>query len=237
MVVIKVKKIEYVYYRGQKCKDLDEVVPVFGFGHYIPIEEGKDDFSKKLNGFYKHGYSFDYFFRRLLKFYKKRVEGDVNFDLICVCPSHKKDVINEHMVHLAEAFSKEVGIQYKQILFRTKDTERQHELDTDEKRKDNVKDSLSISEDVKGKNVIILDNTCITGSTCQEIYRIMKGGEADLCLFISLGLGAKATKCDFDINPTYPGKIRRIVEEWHWPKVSLEDREAYKKGQKLDRDI
>ena len=227
---VEVRKSEEMdYYRGQKCKERNEHVPIFAFGHYIPVGEGGDEFSKKVNGFHQHGYYFDYFLERLINFYNKRVKGDIAFDIICVCPSHEKDHINENMVHLATAFSEKVGIPYNQILIRVKETKRQHEMKTDEQRKENVRGSFSLSENLKDKNIMILDNTSITTETSQEIYRVMKDADAKICLFISLGLGAKAIDCDFDINPTYPGKVSKIIKDWHWPKVSVEERKAHKR--------
>lgn len=225
---------EMDYYRGQKCKERNEPVPIFAFGHYIPVSEGGAEFSKKVNGFHQYGYYFDYFLERLINFYNKRVKGDIVFDIICVCPSHEKSRINENMVHLATAFSEKTDVPYKQILIRVRETKSQHEMKTDEQRKENVRGSFSLSENLNNKNIMILDNTSITTETSQEIYRVMKESGANMCLFISLGLGAKATECDFDINPAYSGKVSKIIKEWHWPKVPVEEREAYKKEKGKD---
>ena len=220
--------MEYFWYRGEKCKECDTPVPVFGLGHYLLLKEGEDEFSKKVMGFYLHGYQFNYFLNRLVEFYDTRIKNDVHFDLVCVCPSHEKGKTNENMIKLAIEFSKRTGIPYKQVLRRVKDTKSQHELTKKEEREVNVKDSFGVLEDLTGKSVIVLDNTSISGATAKEIHNVMKKKNAKSFILICLGLGPLARHQDFDINPAFKGKISFIISNWNWPKVSKEKRAEFK---------
>ncbi|MFH1261113.1 MAG: hypothetical protein ABII39_04205 [Candidatus Micrarchaeota archaeon] len=210
--------MKYFYYRGEKCKECNNAVPIFALGHHKPLEEGEEQFSKVCMGFYKHGYSLQYFLKRLVQLYKER--NDIQFDMICLCPSSKKDSFNENMKKLTEEFYKTVQLPYKQVLHRTKDTDKQHELKKKEERIENVKDSFSVSEDITGKNILVIDNLSTSGSTAQEIHRlIVHKHNAKSCVFVCLSLGYKAKDLDFDLNPAFSGKFSYIIEKLHWPKV------------------
>lgn len=223
--------VEYYYYRGRKCKDCGKPMPIFGLGHYYPKDaKAEDDFSKKLNYFYMYGNEteFNYFLEGFVDLYKKRIEGDIRFDFVTVCPSHEAGKVNEHIVKLAKMFSKATGIEYKELLKRTRAVTAQHLLGTDKERMDNVAESITAEEGVEGKNILVIDNTSISGSTVREVHRAMKKGGANSCVFLCLGLGHKGKDVDFDINPNFKGKISVIISNWHWPKVSKEKRAEFK---------
>jgi predicted amidophosphoribosyltransferase len=198
----------------------------------VPLEAGKDDFSKDIMYFYKYGYE-DLLNRLLDKFmnlFNVRFKDDIKFDLICVIPTSEKDGINKNMVLFAEHASKRTSIPFKQILRRKRLVEKQHELKTSEERFENVKDSIEITEDVKGKNVLVLDNTCSTGANCREVYdQLKKAGAGDI-FFFCFGLGYKAKHLDFDFNETYPKKASKIIKDYNWPNtihMKEEDKQLY----------
>lgn len=223
--------MEYFWYRGRKCKECNEPVAIFALGHYLPKEAKKEDeFSRKLNYFYMYGNEseFSYFLKRLLEFYEKRVKGDVDFDLICVCPSHSEGKVNKNMVKLAKKFSEKTGIPYKEVLKRKRTVASQHLLKTDKERVENVKESFVVEEDLTEKKIVILDNTSVSGATAREVHKVMKKKNAETSVFICLGLGHKGKDIDFDINPAFRGKISFIISKWNWPKVSKEKRAEFK---------
>jgi len=224
--------MEYFYYRGEKCKECNKPVPVFALGHHKSLEEGEEEFSKKCMGFYKHGYSSYYFLNRLIELYKTR--NDINFDFICLCPSSTKDSFNENMIKLTNDFCKAVGIRNNNILQRMRDTSKQHEIAKKEDRIANVKDSFSLSENVEGKNILVIDNLSTTGSTAQEIHRlIIHKNKANNCIFLCLALGHKAKDLDFDLNPNFQGKFSYIVSKFNWPKVPKNKRIRKEDQEKL----
>ncbi len=215
--------MEYCYYRGEKCKFCNFPVPVFALGHHKPLREGKDEFSKKCMGFYKFGYSKSYFLERLVGLYNSR--NDISFDIICLCPSSKKGEFNKYMEELTVDFSKCINVPYKKILSRIKNTKKQHKLQTKEERVINIKNSFVVSKSLNGKNILVIDNLSTTGSTIQEVHKvIIHDHNAKNCVFLCLGLGPKGKYLDFDINPTFKGKFSYIIKNWHWPKVPKEKR-------------
>lgn len=221
-----------LYYRGQKCKSCKQPVPVFGLGHYLPVEEGEDNFSRKVHYFSKYGNKAekDYFLTLLLDFYTTRVEGDLDFDFVCVCPSHKEGSKNPNIVSLVKEFCDKTGLVYKDLLTRIRTVKSQHGLATTEDRIKNVDESTSASENVDGKTVLVFDNTSISGSTFRDIHQLLvHKGNAKTCIFLCLGLGHKAKDIDFDMNPNCKYKVSDMIEKLHWPKVP--------KGQRISKEI
>jgi len=220
--------MELHYYRGQRCNHSKEVVPVFALGHYIDKDDKKDEFSKTLMYFYKYGNDMNFFVDKFIEFFDVRIKGDMKIDFISLMPTNEKDILNPHMLSFVNEVSKRIGIPYKQLLKRTKLVKEQHDLKTVDERMANVKDSIEVIYDVKGLNVIIFDNTSITGSTCSVAYDALKEAGVDKIYFFCFGLGKLGKKDDFDFNITNPIKASEIVERFHWPKVSLIDRLFYK---------
>ncbi|MEM4335706.1 MAG: hypothetical protein QXL47_00185 [Candidatus Anstonellales archaeon] len=81
------------WYRGQKGKISNEIIPIFSLGHYKRKDEGEDEHSKDINLFYKYGYKdlMDRFNSRFKQLYERRFKSDIDFDYVCVCPTSKKD--------------------------------------------------------------------------------------------------------------------------------------------------
>jgi hypothetical protein len=214
----------YLLRVGTSKKLYPEIVHIFGIGHYKSKGLGEDDFSKKLIYFYKYGNEPDFFLEKLIDLFNLRFKGDtIQFDCIAVYPTRKKDTINPHMKALAENLSKSVGIPYKQIIRRNKDIKPNHELKTFEERAENVKGSIDITEDVAGKNIIILDNTTTTGISLIDAANLLleKGARNVVC--ICLGLGYKNKDSDWnDLNKTL--KYSRIKAICRSPFVPKEKR-------------
>jgi len=226
--------MEYFYYRGQKCRHCKSVVPVFGLGHHKPKEEGDDQLTKTIINFYEYGNKREgaYLLQRLINLFKERFEGDVKFDVVCVVPTREKDGINPNMQPFAREFAGAVGVPCKQVIRRNRTIKSQHELENMDERIENVKGSIEVTEDVKGKSMLVLDNLCITGASSQEVFDALKNAGAKEVYFICFGLGSKGKESDFDINPAFKGKASDMVAKWHWPKVSTEKREEYAKAKK-----
>ena len=226
--------MEYFYYRGQKCKHCRATIPVFGLGHHKPKEQGEDQFTKTVINFYEYGNQNEkgYLLQNFINLFKERFEADVKFDFVCIVPSREKGSINSNMQSFAQEFASAIGLPYQQAICRSRTVKGQHELDNKDERFDNVKGSISVTEDVKGKNVLVLDNLCISGASAQEVVDSLKSAGAGEIYFMVFGLGSRGKECDFDINPAFKGKASHIVAKWHWPKVSKAQREAHAKEKK-----
>jgi adenine/guanine phosphoribosyltransferase-like PRPP-binding protein len=221
--------MEYFYYRGQKCKHCRAVIPVFGLGHHKPEEEGEDQFTKTMINFYSYGNirERNYLLQRFINLFKERFEGDIRFDYLCVVPSHGEGSINQNMQSFAKEFSEAIGVPHSQVISRSRTVKGQHELKNKDERFENVHGSIGISEGIRGKTVLVLDNLCISGANAQEVFDALKNAGAKEAYFVCFGLGSRGKEGDFDINPNFKGKASHIVANWHWPKVSKEKREAH----------
>jgi len=226
--------MECFYYRGQKCKHCNCVVPVFGLGHHKPKEEGADQFTKNIISFYEYGNAREraYLLQNFINLFKERFEGDIKFDAVCIVPTREKGGINPNMESFAREFAEAIGIPYKQVICRNRTIKGQHELDDKDARLENVKGSIDVTENLAGKGILVLDNLCISGASAQAVFDALKEAGASDVYFMCFGLGSKSRLCDFDINPAFKGKASQIVAKWHWPKVSKEDRAAFARGKK-----
>ena len=203
---------------------------VFALGHYRNLEAGKEEFSMKMNGFYLHGYSKEYFLGLLLDMWKMHFQNDaIKWDVITVYPTRDKGRFNENMVWLATELSKRTGVPYRQILERNRPIKPSHELANVDERYDNVKDSVDVTEDVTGKNVLIMDNASTSGlSLLAAKHKLLSMGASHVA-GICLGLGELGKDTDYDINPAK--KASEMMTIFKSPKVSKEKREAWKKQQ------
>lgn len=215
----------------QSKKLYPNIAHVFAVGHYKPLELGEDDFSKKLIYFYKYGNELDFFLRNIIDLYNLRFKEDsIKFDYIALYPTREKGKINSNMEKLVKEFSKQTSIPYKQLIRRNRNISPNHELKTFEERAKNVKGSIDVLEDVKGKNIIIFDNTSTTGISLIDVANLLieKGSNNVVC--ICLGINYKYRESDWDdLNKTL--KYSRIRDICKTAFISQEKREKWKKGQ------
>ncbi len=74
---------------------------------------------------------------------------------------------------LAKQLSSKLKLEYRNVLERVKETKSQVELGKEE-RELNVKNSFSLKEDIKDKNILLIDDVFTTGSTIEEASRLLK---------------------------------------------------------------
>jgi len=162
------------YYRSIKCKSCNDWIPIFALGHYKPTDQGEDTFSKRCIGFYNLGYSSSLFLNAFVDLFNSR--NDIKFDFVCIIPTHVAGEYNKHLVSLVQNFSKQMNIPYLQVLNRTKTINEQHKLKYEDRVK-NLKDSIIIPEEyaekIKGKSILIIDNTSTTGVTINEVNDLL----------------------------------------------------------------
>lgn len=230
--------VEIFYRANMHDKETGNVIPIFGIGHHDlkgsnDIDSNKSKFSYQ---FYKDGEHFDYFLTRIRDFYEKRCRGDIDFDYLTIVPTHHINKFNENMIKLCNALSKELKIQNSlDIIKRIKEAKPLHKIQEKEERMKINKETLKISIDVNGKNILVLDNTSTSGSTAQILFHMFKENGANNIIFIVLGLGTKyGTAGDFDINCTQSDKISMIIKRFHGTKISKVDRDSYN-SEKQDR--
>jgi ComF family protein len=86
---------------------------------------------------------------------------------------------------LALTFSKVTGIKYNTVLAKIKDTEPQRSLDKEHRQK-NIKNAFAVTQDVKGKNILLIDDVITTGNTVNECCRVLKKAGAERVDFYTL---------------------------------------------------
>lgn len=103
-----------------------------------------------------------------------------NMDFITFVPLSKKTEQERNFNHtreLALYISKKTGIKVLDTVKKIKETEDQSSLKREERLK-NLKDAFDIKEDIKEKiikkNIIIIDDIYTTGSTINEVARVLK---------------------------------------------------------------
>ena len=104
---------------------------------------------------------------------------NINFDYILYVPLHKKRErkrgFNQSKI-IANQLGKELGVEVLDILERSKNTRRLFELDEKERKKE-LKNVFKISKDIenyRNKNVLLIDDIFTTGSTVNEISKLLK---------------------------------------------------------------
>lgn len=204
------------------------VAHAFAIGHYVDMKDGNDDFSKKMMHFYKFGNDMDFFLSRFLDIYKTYFENDkLKFDIISLVPTHEKSGINKNMQALAEKLSIVIKIPHEQILARNRAIKGSHEISTFKERYENIGGSMDVIENVSGKNIILMDNVVITGTTLLEAARVLKENGAKTVVCMSLGLGIKGKETDYYLGGNMMAS--ELITKFTSAKIPRAQREAYKK--------
>ena len=212
------------------CSSIDfpEIVHVFSPTHYIRHSQGEDEFSRRLNNFYIYGNEPEAFLRMVMDLFDRHFKKDpLKYDFVTLQPSRIKNSINNNMKSLVENFSKETDIEYKQILNRNKTIKGNHELNTYEERKKNMEGSIEITTNVKGKNILILDNITTTGTSLLYSANLLKEKGTKNVVCIVLGLSDAEKETDFDLTPKRTASF--FMEKFKSKKISKEKREEWKK--------
>ena len=133
--------------------------------------------------YYQAKFMFEYFEK--IEYFKNK-----DFELVAV-PLHKNRIKHRkynHMELVCEEFSRLSGFECNfELIKRIKDTKPQYKLSRNERLK-NLNNAFEVYKNqYKGKTVLILDDICTTGSTFEEMIKILKsnGIEKIVCLATS----------------------------------------------------
>ena len=129
--------------------------------------------------------------RLMIQFIKEYGLPIKYMDSIVALPLHSQK-IREREFNQAEILSTHIAKEFnkgllKNNLVRHKFTKTQTELETDE-RFLNVKGSFSLKDpnDIKGKNLLLVDDVLTTGATASEAAGILKGAGANIVFVLTL---------------------------------------------------
>lgn len=96
--------------------------------------------------------------------------GKYEYDLILyVPPTHSGDLVK----HLAENFAQKAGIPISHSLKKSRETQEQKMFQNKVSKQANISDAFDIDEDVKGKNIILIDDIYDSGATVVEISQML----------------------------------------------------------------
>ena len=117
-----------------------------------------------------------------------------DYDIICAVPIYKKRM-SERGYNQSELIAKEMaknmpGIEYKNVLKKIKNNQRQSELKKEE-RKENVKNvyEMQNKQIIQNKKIILFDDIYTTGNTVNECSKVLKENGAKEILVLTLASG------------------------------------------------
>jgi len=210
---------ETYLYRVAQSTFYERDAYIFAIDHYVQQENRDDEFSKKLMYFYKHGNraARDFFMKHFIRLVRNRFQQDErDYDYMTLYPTHQENGFNEHMETLLEGVAAATNIPFKKVLRRSHTIEPSHQLETVDDRKENVKSSIEITEDITEDNVLVIDNVSISGISLIDATNLLyeKGAKNVVCA--CLGLSQTGKERDYaDLNQTMGAK--RIIETFEYP--------------------
>ncbi|MGJ7021424.1 ComF family protein [Ohessyouella blattaphilus] len=122
---------------------------------------------------------------------KERILKEWCVDMIVPVPlsqkRRKKRGYNQSEL-IARRLGERMGIPVKEIAKRTKETRPQRTLDR-KRRKRNVAEVFEVTEEVKDKRILIIDDIYTTGATIDELSQEMKKRGASKVYFLTVSIG------------------------------------------------
>lgn len=102
-------------------------------------------------------------------------------DMIISTPIHSSKLYKQEFdlpQEMAKKIAKATNLEYNYSLIKKiKKTQKQHDLSRTE-RKTNLNDAFSVKGEVKGKNILIIDDILTTGHTLDEVAKTLKSAGA-----------------------------------------------------------
>lgn len=182
-----------VIHRVAESKYFDRKANIFGLDYYDRDSRGEDDFSRKLVWFYVYG---DDEIQEEMKEQTQQLfdqlfeQDDVEWDLVTLYPTNTRGGVNIHLRDIFQDITDETDADYEQALFRNRNVEESHEIDSIRKKVLNLEDSIDIVEDIEGKNIVVVDYVTLSGTSMlhatQELYDAGANRVACICLGLSL---------------------------------------------------
>ena len=105
-------------------------------------------------------------------------------------PKRLRERGRNHSELLARAVAGEMGLEYRELLVRTRNAPQQARLEGDARRK-NLKDAFAACELPKGCRVLIVDDVMTTGATAQSCAEALRRAGAGKVYFAAYTLGSR----------------------------------------------
>ena len=121
-------------------------------------------------------------FLQYISFDFEKFLTDNDIDIIISMPCHKSKFYNKEFdlpQLMADAIAKKYYLKYnKDLVKKVKRTKNQHNLKLNQ-RKSNLKNAFSVTDDVNGKNILIIDDIVTSGNSLEEVAKTLKKSKAD----------------------------------------------------------
>ena len=119
---------------------------------------------------------------------------DNSIDIIAPVPVHKsKFYTREYTLtyEMVKRIAKMYGLDYNiELVKKVKKTKNQHDLTLDQ-RKTNLNGAFEINVDVKGKNILIVDDIVTTGYTLENVAKCLKKAGAEKVIAVCFAYNRK----------------------------------------------
>lgn len=136
----------------------------------------------------KSGEVFSKAFLQYISFDFDRFIKDNDIDAIISMPCHKSKFYNREYdlpQLMVQAIAKSCHLEYnKDLVKKVKRTKNQHDLKL-EQRKSNLKDAFAVYGDVKGRNILIIDDIVTSGNSLEEVARTLKKSGAEKVIAVT----------------------------------------------------
>lgn len=180
--------------------------PVLALDEYKPDSHGEDDFSRKQAWFYTYGDEDieEEFRSQLVDLVNEYfVEDEIDWDMITLYPTHAQGGINPNLRQLMMDVANESEIAFKQVLRRSQTIRESHELEDEKAKVVNLEGSINVDRDISGKDIILVDNISLSGtSILHGANRLKKNGANNVfALVLGTATNGKGAK-DPDQNLT-----------------------------------
>jgi hypothetical protein len=169
-------------------------VPSISLDYYDPDSHGRDDFSRKQVWFYVYGDEelAAEFHSDLMEMFENFIlDSDIDWDLITLYPTSVKNSVNPNLRDLFLDIAGDTGIKMEQVLKRTETIEENHGIDNEKAKAVNVEGSVDVTKNLDGKNVILVDNIVLTGTSMLHGASKLRQNGAENVLAVSLGTDMK----------------------------------------------
>jgi len=159
-------------------------VQVLAPRHYYPSYSRKDDYSKKIVDSKNDDLS-DYFFEEI-----KAIFPELPFtpDLIVIVPASKLGRFSTTMVSLCGKLSNALNIPFDKLIQRVREGKKLTSCPTQEERYDSVNGAFKVTRELNGENIVLLDDTKVSGVTLPECAKELKKTGASDVVAICLGI-------------------------------------------------
>lgn len=119
---------------------------------------------------YENGGDFpDFLLRLMLKAFGKKF-GKFHYDLVLyVPPTHSGDLVK----NMADKFARVIKVPISHDLIKTRITDEQKIFQNAYSKQENIRDAFDITANIKGKNIILIDDIYDSGATIKEIASML----------------------------------------------------------------